>query len=112
MRNLKPKMMRIARKDYKAYLVIVGSLMYTARETSQDNSYAVSFLGRFNPAPRTRHLAAAKRVLRYPEKSKQQRLLYTAGGDLHGFFDADWANGKDSKSVGEYVFLFEGVPTS
>ena len=104
--------MRIARKDYKAYLVIVGSLIYTVRETRPDNSYAVSFLGRFNPAPRARRLAAAKRVLRYPKKSKQQRLLHTAGGGLHGFFDADLENGKDSKSVGGYVFLFGGVPTS
>ena len=86
--------------------------MYTALGTRADISYAVSFLSHFNTNPRTRHLTAAKRVLRYLKRTKHQRLLYTTGGDLHGYVDADWANGKDRKSVGGYAFLFGGAAIS
>ena len=68
-------------------------------------------LSRFNNDPRTRHLTAAKRVLRYLKRTKGLRLVYTSG-DLHDFVDADHANGKSKKSVGGYIFLLGGAAIS
>ena len=59
--------------DQIAYLAIVGSLMYAALGTRPDTSFAVSLLSSFNAKPRTRHLTAAKRVLRYLKKTKEQK---------------------------------------
>ena len=50
---------------------------------------------------------AAKRVLRYLKKTKNLKLEYRqpeTGKKLKGFEDSDWANEKDRKSVGEYIF--------
>ena len=52
--------------NQKQYLAIVGSLIYTALGARPDISYVVTLLSRFNMDPRTRHLTAAKRALRYP----------------------------------------------
>ena len=52
------------------YLAIIGFLMYAALGTHPDISYAVNLLSRYNIDPRTRHLTAAKRVLRYLKKTK------------------------------------------
>ena len=99
--------------DQKQYLAIVGSLMYatSALGVRPDISYVFTLLSRFNNNPRTRHLTAAKQVLRYLKRTRNLRLLYTAGY-LHGFVDADCANDKDRKSVGEYVFLLAGAAIS
>ena len=85
--------------------------MYAALGVRPDISYVFTLLSRFNNNPRTRHLTTAKRVLRYPKRTRNLRLLYTAGY-LHGFVDADWANDKDRKSVGGYVFLLAGAAIS
>ena len=56
--------------DQTEYLALVGSLMYAAIGTRPDISYAqaVGLLSSYNANPRTRHLTAAKRVLRYLKK--------------------------------------------
>ena len=56
--------------DQKEYLAIVGSLMYAALGGRPDISYAVNLFSRYNIDPRTRHLSAAKRILRYLKKTK------------------------------------------
>ena len=101
--------------DQKDYLAIVGSLMYAALGTRPDISYAVGLLSRYNSDPRTRHLTAAKRVLRYLKKTKDFKLEYklTKGKlQLEGFVDSDWANEKDRKSVGGYIFTLGGAAVS
>ena len=99
--------------DQKAYLAIVGSLMYAALGTRPDISYAVGLLSRFNSDPRTRHLTAAKRVLRYLKRTKDLKLEYKqTGRKLQGFVDSDWANEKDRKSIGGYTFTLGGAAVS
>ena len=99
--------------DQKAYLAIVGSLMYAALGTRPDISYAVGLLSRFNSDPRTRHLTAAKRVLRYLKRTKDLKLEYKqTGKKLHSFVDSDWANEKDRKSIGGYTFTLGGAAVS
>ena len=78
--------------DQKTYLAMVDTLMYAAQGTRPDICYAVGLLSRFNTEPRTRHLTAAKRVLRYLKNTTNRKLTYTARNqNLHGFVDADWA---------------------
>ena len=99
--------------DQTTYLAMVGSLMYAAQMTRPDICYAVGLLSRFNTNPRTRHLTAAKRVLRYLKKTKNKKLTYTnPNSNLHGFVDADWANSSDRKSVGGYVYLLNNTAIS
>ena len=99
--------------DQKAYLAIVGSLMYAALGTRPDISYAVSLLSRYNSDPRTRHLTAAKRVLRYLKKTRHLKLVYKQiGRKLEGFVDSDWASENDRKSVGGYIFSLCGAAVS
>ena len=87
--------------------------MYAALGTRLDISYAVNLLSRYNIDPRTRHLTAAKRVLRYLKKTKDLKLVYKELEDnLCGFVDANWVNLVDRKSVGGYVFLLGGTAIS
>ena len=99
--------------DQKSYLAIVGSLMYAALGTRPDISYAVGLLSRFNSDPKTRHLTAAKRVLRYLKKTKNLKLEYKQTGEkLQGYVDSDWGSEKNRKSVGGYIFSLGGAAVS
>jgi hypothetical protein len=100
--------------DPKQYLAMVGSLMYAALGGRPDISYAVGLLSRFNADPRSRHLTAARRVLRYLKKTKDLKLIYRKGSGecLHGFVDASWANSKNRKSIGGYTFMLAGAAVS
>ena len=104
--------------DQTEYLALVGSLMYAATGTRPDISYVVGILCSFNSSPRTSHLTAAKRVLRYLKKTKDLKLVYGTGDkhrdkhDLHGFVDSDWAKSQDRKSIGGYAFLLGNAAIS
>ena len=100
--------------DQTEYLALVGSLMYAAIGTRPDISYVVGLLSSYNANPRTRHLTAAKRVLRYLKKTKDLKLVYTGTGknDLHGFVDSDWAKSQDRKSIGGYAFTLGNAAIS
>ena len=89
--------------------------MYVAIGTRPDISYAVGLLSSYNANPRTRHLTAAKRVLRYLKKTKDLKLVYTGTTgkhDLHGFVDSDWAKSQDRKSIGGYAFMLGNAAIS
>ncbi len=51
--------------DHDLYRNMVGSLLYLARWTRPDISFAVSELSRFVSAPGHLHMAAAKHLVRY-----------------------------------------------
>lgn len=60
--------------DTELYLSIVGSLMYAALGTRPDIALAVAALSRYNSAPTTIHMTAAKRVLRYLKHTANMKL--------------------------------------
>ena len=83
--------------DPKEYQAIVGLLMYIALAARPDIVFAVLALSRYNSQPRTIHLTAAKRVLRYLRKTADHCLHFNAGesdngGEITGYTDSDWAN--------------------
>ena len=102
-------------KGTKLYQAIVGSLMYAALATRPDIAFTVAALCRYNSQPRTGHMTAAKRVLRYLKGTAELRLHFQSdtNGNLNdipvsricGYTDSDWANDSgDRKSQGGYTF--------
>lgn len=105
--------------DVKGYLAIVGSLMYAALGTGPDIAFCVTALSRYNSAPLTMHLTAAKRALRYLKETLDLKLTFPracpiTGGQtaaiptakLTGFTNSDWGGHiVDRKSVGGCIFF-------
>ncbi|XP_013674157.1 uncharacterized mitochondrial protein AtMg00810-like [Brassica napus] len=94
--------------DSSVYRKIVGRLLYLTH-TRPDITYAVHKLSQFMAAPRSDHLTAAYRVLRYLKNDPAQGLFYPANTDLTltAFSDADWATCPDSRRsiTGYCMFL-------
>lgn len=98
--------------DQTLYRSIIGSLLYAARCTRPDISYAVSFLSQFNNQPRRCHLTAAKRILHYLKGCPDMVIKYNNNNqDFYALCDSDWGNNKlDRKSFLGYVLFFGGAP--
>ena len=92
---------------------ITGGLMYLCNTTRPELTCAVSNLARYMAAPKTEHLIAAKRVLRYLKGTINLKLTFNAGvglQQLHGFADADYAGCKITrKSNTGFVFYVLGA---
>ena len=58
--------------DVTLYQQLIGSLMYLVTGTRPDLAFTVSKLAQFNSKPTTVHMAAAKRVLRYIKKTRDE----------------------------------------
>jgi hypothetical protein len=95
-------------RDATTYRSMVGSLMYLTL-TRPDITYATSLLSRFMTSPRTTHLAAAKRVLRYLKGTIDEGLWFKkeSPSALQGYVDSDWAGDvDDGRSTSDYCFKF------
>lgn len=95
----------------KPYASLVGSLMYAQVCTRPDIAFVLSVLGRFQSNPGTPHWIAAKKVLRYLQRTKGHMLVYKSGSELNlvGYCDSDFAGCPDDlKSTSGFVFLLAG----
>lgn len=93
--------------DKNKYQSVVGALLYAALGTRPDIAYSVSALSRHCSSPRTGHLTAAMRVLKYLNTTQNYSLFYSSCGDLklQEACDADWASSTiDRRSVGGFCF--------
>jgi transposase InsO family protein len=93
------------------YASAVGSLMYAQVCTRPDIAFAISVLGRFQSDPGMDHWRAAKKVLRYLQRTKDFMLTYRRSDLLEvvGYADADYAGcADDLKSTSGYVFMLAG----
>ncbi|CAL9021646.1 unnamed protein product, partial [Prunus brigantina] len=91
------------------YRELVGSLQYLTL-TRPDISFAVNTVAQFMSAPRTPHLVAAKRILRYIKGTIDLGLSFTpqpAAARLSAYSDADWAGCPDSRrsTIGYVITL-------
>ncbi|KAG8476762.1 hypothetical protein CXB51_030053 [Gossypium anomalum] len=93
------------------YASAVGSLMYAQVCTRQDIAYIVGMLGRYLSNPGIDHWIAAKRVMRYLQRTKDYMLTYKRSDLLEviGYSDSDFAGCQDSrKSTSGYIYLLAG----
>ncbi|WVZ92208.1 hypothetical protein U9M48_038291 [Paspalum notatum var. saurae] len=90
------------------YQRLVGHLIYLCH-TRPDISYAVSVMSRYMHDPRSGHLDAVYRILRYLKSSPGKGLMFKSHGhlNLEGYCDADWASCLDDRrsTLGYCVFV-------
>ncbi|KAM1263711.1 hypothetical protein ACFX2G_029302 [Malus domestica] len=92
----------------KPYASLVGSLMYAQVCTRPDLAFIISVLGRLQSNAGEAHWNAAKRVLRYLQRTKAHMLVFRRTDELvlEGYSDSDFAGCLDDlKSTSGYVFL-------
>lgn len=97
------------------YASVVGSIMYAQVCTRPDIAYITGMLGRYLSNPGLDHWKAAKRVLRYLQRTKHHMLTYRRSDRLEivGYTDSDFAGCQDSmKSTAGYIFMLAGGAVS
>ncbi|CAL2278947.1 unnamed protein product [Prunus armeniaca] len=96
--------------DASYYQRLVGRLIYLTI-TRPDISHAVSLVSQFMHSPRSTHLQAVKRILRYLKGSIGRGILMRKNGTnrIIGYSDADWAGCQiDRKSTTGYCTFVGG----
>ena len=93
--------------DQKEYQTVVGELMFAAIATRPDIMCAVGQPSQFNSKPSSRHLNAAKRVLRYLKGTSTLGITYRKPPmKLSALSDADWAGDVNTRrSTTRYVVM-------
>ena len=98
--------------DEKEYASIVGGLMFAACVTRPDIMCAAGQLSQFLNNPSSKHLAAAKRVLRYLKGTTTLGITYCPPPmRLTGYSDANWAGDIDTRrsTTGYVVMINNGA---
>lgn len=91
------------------YQRLVGRLIYLCH-TRPNISYAVSVVSRYMHDPRSGHLDAVYRILRYLKSSPGKGLMFKSFGHLNveGSCDADWASCLDDRRSTSGYCVFVG----
>ncbi|TYK28622.1 putative mitochondrial protein [Cucumis melo var. makuwa] len=87
-----------ARANHKLYRSIIGSLLYLT--ASRPNiAYTVGKCARYQADPRTSHLEAVKRILKYVHETSDFGIMYSydTTSTLVGYCDADWVGSSDDR---------------
>ncbi|XP_058008332.1 secreted RxLR effector protein 161-like [Hevea brasiliensis] len=93
------------------YASAVGSLMYAQVYTCPDIAYIVGMLGRYLSNPGMDNWKAAKRAMRYLQRTKHYMLTYRRSDKLEiiGYSDSDFVGCQDSmKFTLGYIYLLAG----
>jgi hypothetical protein len=87
-------------KDIGQYQRLIGKLIYLT-VTRSDIAFVVSLISQFIHVPRTTHLEAMDRILRYLKKSPGQGISMRKNktNTIVGYSDADWVESYDWKST-------------
>ena len=93
------------------YASAIGSLMYAQVCTRPHIAFIVNVLGRYLSNPRHDHWVAAKKVMRYLQRTKDFMLVYRRVDNLEvvGYSDSDFSGcSDDRKSTSGYIFMLVG----
>ncbi|KAL0560154.1 hypothetical protein IC582_000548 [Cucumis melo] len=84
--------------DHKLYRSMIGSLLYLTA-SRPDIAYAVGTCAQYQSDPRTSHLNAVKRIIKYVHGTTDFGILYSYGtsSELVRYCDADWAGSADDR---------------
>jgi hypothetical protein len=95
--------------DIGQYQRMVEKLIYLT-VTRHDIAFAVSVISQFMHAPRTSHLSAIDRILRYLKGTPGQGIWMKKNNsnNVVDFSDADWAGSYDRKSTTEFYTFVGG----
>jgi len=95
--------------DKERYQRLVGRLIYLCH-TRPDITYAVSIVSRYMHDPRSGHLDAVYRILRYLKSCPGKGLWFKRNGhlDVEGYCDADWASCLDDRRSTSGYCVFVG----
>ena len=95
--------------DKGQYQRLVGRLIYLSH-TRPDIAYAVSIVSRYMHDPRSTHLNAAYRILRYLKGCPGKGILFSNSGHLsiECYTDADWAGCLDDRRSTSGYCIFVG----
>ncbi|GAU51495.1 hypothetical protein TSUD_413780, partial [Trifolium subterraneum] len=97
--------------DPTSYRQLIGSLRYLCN-TRPDLAYSVGIVSRFMDKPKSSHLIAAKRILRYVKGTIDYGVFFPANDrknecKLMGYTDSNWCGDvEDRKSTAGYIFYF------
>ncbi|GAU25658.1 hypothetical protein TSUD_265850 [Trifolium subterraneum] len=101
--------------DATLYKQIIGPLRYLCN-IRPDISHSVGLVSRFMEQPRTCHLIATKRIMRYIKGTIDHEILMpsqkSTKGEIsvHGYSDYDWGGDQDDKkSTAGYLFMLGGA---
>jgi Reverse transcriptase (RNA-dependent DNA polymerase) len=100
-------------KDINHFQILVGKIIYLT-VTRPDVSFVVSQISRFMHSPRTPHIDAINRILRYLKGTSGKGIWMKRNNTntLCGYSDADWAGNFDRKSTtGFCTFVGENLVT-
>ena len=78
------------------YQSVIGSLLYIMIGTQPDISFAVTKMVQFSANPSSKHMSAAKHILRYLNTTQSASIIYDGESNkgLIAFMDSDWASDK------------------
>jgi hypothetical protein len=114
--TLLPKTSSNGQVTVRNFQSLAGSLLWVARCTRPDITFAVHCITRKTHAPTTQDYQVAKRILRYLKGTKMEKLKLpkwseTKKVSVEAFTDADWADNKqDRKSRSGGLVLLNSVP--
>ncbi|CAJ2677087.1 unnamed protein product [Trifolium pratense] len=103
--------------DPTFYRKLIGSLRYLCN-TRPDLAYSVGIASRFMERPKSSHLIAVKRILRYVKGTINYGIMFPASDrdkecKLIGYTDSNWCGDhEDRKSTAGYMFFYGGSPIS
>jgi hypothetical protein len=96
-------------KDINQYQRLVEKIIYLT-VTRPNNSFVVGQVSKFMHNPRTPHLEAINRILRYL-KGTPEKEIYMKNNDSNeicGYSNADWAGSFDRKSTTSFYTFVGG----
>jgi hypothetical protein len=102
------------------YAKAIGSLLWIGTVARPDITFSVNVLARYMTKPRSSHVTAAKRVIRYLLGTRNLGLVYCHPrpqnanmGSITGFSDSDWGGDlRDMRSTTGFVVIHNGAAVS